>query len=59
MVIAGGAPTGDHLSEALGEMKTYILPLKYSEKNFSGMKNYLVGINTDQKLMAITFYSIA
>src|SRR5690606_16088651 len=41
-VIVGGGPTGVELAGALVEMKKYVLPKDYPEKDFSKLKIYLV-----------------
>lgn len=42
IVIVGAGPTGVELAGALIEMKKYVLPRDYPEKDFSGLKIYLV-----------------
>jgi NADH dehydrogenase len=41
-VITGGGPTGVELSDALAEMKKYVLPRDYPELDFSKMNIYLM-----------------
>ncbi|MBU2951314.1 NAD(P)/FAD-dependent oxidoreductase [Tamlana agarivorans] len=41
-VIVGGGPTGVELAGALAEMKEYILPKDYPDKDFSKLKIYLL-----------------
>ncbi len=42
VVVVGGGPTGVELSDAVAEMKNYVLPKDYPELDFSKMNIYLL-----------------
>ena len=42
IVVVGGGPTGEELSGAIADMRSYVLPKDYPDMNFSQMKIYLL-----------------